>query len=206
MNTPFDDENKDLTDKAHAAARTQVYPHLFASDDVELEIENVTVDESDVHEILDQRLAIDVIIRATPPGFEQPVPVYVQERFRRPKYRHHQDITITKFNNKSGEVSEFSKIAAQMFIYGYYEPALDEIQEAICVNTTVLLRQIVDGELGNGERQNPKEQDFITIDFDELREAGATAYHLDRTKDPSSPVTVDRRQNITAYTDGGESQ
>jgi len=167
MNTPFDGDNKELTDEAHAAARTQVYPHLFASDDVELEIENVSVDDSDAHEILDQRLGVDVIVRATPPGFEQSVPVYVQERFRRPKYRHHQDITITKFNNKSGEVSEFSKIAAQMFIYGYYEPALDEIQEAICVNTTVLLRQIVDGELGNGERQNPKGRDFITITFDE---------------------------------------
>jgi len=205
MNTPFDDNNKDFTDKAHAAARTQVYPHLFASGGVEIEIENVSVDDSDAHEILDQRLGVDVIIRATPPVFEQSIPIYVQERFRRPEYRHHQDITITKFNNKSDEVSEISKIAAQVFIYGYYEPALDEIQEAICVNTTVLLRQIIDGGLANGERQNPKEQDFITISFDELQEAGAVAFHLNRTNDAGIPLTIDRRQDITAYAAGGGS-
>jgi len=203
MSTRFDDVKKDFTDRAHEAAREQVYPHLFASDIDELKIENVTSGQSPEHDVLDQRLAVDVIVRASPPHFQQSVPVYVQERFRRPKYRHHQDITITKFNNESGKESEFSKIAAQQFIYGYYEPALNEIQEAICVNTMVLLRQIVDGEIGTGENQNEKKQDFITVTFEELREAGATAFHLDRTGSTDTPVTVDRRQDITAYANGG---
>lgn len=202
MRTPFDDANKELTDKAHEAAREQVYPHLFASEDVDLDVKTVADGSSHEHDVLDKRLAIDVIVHATPPQFEQSIPVYVQERFRRPEYRHHQDITITKFNNKSGEVSELSKIAAQQFIYGYYEPKLDEIQEAVCINTTVLLRQIADGVLGTGEDRNDKAQDFITVTFDELRESGAVAFHIDRTVSAKHPVIVDKRQDITAYSNG----
>jgi len=202
MRTPFDKENKDLTDDAHMAARDQVYPHLFASDEVDLNINHVADGSSDEYDVLDKRLAVDVIVHATPPQFEQSIPVYVQERFRRPEYRHHQDITITKYNNKSGKESELSKIAAQQFIYGYYEPKLDEIQEAVCVNTSVLLRQIADGVLGTGEDQNRKEQDFITVSFNELRETGAIAFHIDRTDSAKRPVIVDQRQDITAYTNG----
>jgi len=206
MKTRFDGENKDFTDKAHEAAREQVYPHLFADDAVDIEIENVTRGQSREYDVLDKRLAVDVVIRATPPRFEQPIPVYVQERFRRPEYRQHQDITITKYNNSSGKASELSKIAAQQFVYGYYEPLLDEIQEAICVNTTILLRKIVDGELGTDENQNDKKQDFVTVTFDELIDAGATAFHLDRTASSASPVTVDQRQDITAYTGRGDAR
>lgn len=200
MKTRFDDANKEFSDFAHEAACSQVYPHLFKSE-VDVEVTSVAMGEGDASgsKRLDLRYGVDAIAEADIPELGSTVPMYVQERFRRPKWRDEQDITITRHNHASGEPSELSKIAAQQFIYGYYEPTLDEIQEAICVNVPVLLRKIADGTLLCGEQQNPKEQDFLTIGFDQLHKKGATVFHIDRTKSKNDPVTVDRREDITAY-------
>jgi hypothetical protein len=198
MKTEFDKANKDFTDLAHEAARSQVYPHLFQSDG-EIEITSIAMSDNSGVKKLDLQYGIDVIVEINVPQLNSTVPVYVQERFRRPKWRDEQDITITRHNNASGKPSELSKIAAQQFIYGYYEPTLGEIQEAICVNVPVLLRKIIDGALLCGEKQNPKKQDFVTIGFDELHKHGATAFHIDRTESTHDPITIDRREDITAY-------
>lgn len=199
MRTEFDEVNKAFTDRAHEAAKEQVYPHLFKNSDVELSVESVAKENDSASKALDLSYGIDVVVTADIPELGACIPVYVQERFRRPKWRDEKDITVTKHNNASGEPSELTKIAAQQFIYGYYEPTLDEVQEAICVNVPVLLRQIADGMVSWGEKQNPKEQDFVTIDFSTLHEEGAAAFHLDRTESQKRPVCVDRRQDITAY-------
>jgi hypothetical protein len=198
MRTKFNRDNKDFSDFAHEAAQSQIYPYLFEGDS-EINITSVAMNNDAESKKLDLQYGIDVIVEINVPKLNSTIPVYVQERFRRPKWRDEQDITITRHNHASGEPSELSKIAAQQFIYGYYEPTLDEIQEAICVNVPILLRKIADGKLLCGEQQNPKEQDFLTIGFEELHEEGATVFHIDRTESTHEPVTVDRRQDITAY-------
>lgn len=204
MRTEFDDRNKSFTDAAHQAAKEQVYPHLFNDESVEVSFQSVAADGASDANWLDLQQGVDVVVDAYVPALGGTVPVYVQERFRRPKWRSEQDITITKHNHASDVPSELSKIAAQQFIYGYYEPTLDEVQEAVCVNVPVLLRAIADGDLCYDKQQNPKRQDFLTIGFDELREHGALAFHVDRTQSTSDPVIRDRRQDITAYS-GGDS-
>lgn len=197
--TPFDRDNKDFTEDAHSAARKQVYPHLFSSN-AELRFENTDRGDSEEHDILDRKLGIDVRVYASIGGFNQPVPLHIQERFRRPDYRDFQDLTITKFNQASGEVSELSKIAAQWIIYGYFEPTIEEVQEAICVNVPVLARRLASGAVGyDDSNSNDKGQDFISISFGELDRVGALAFHLDRTQSVNSPVTIDNRQKITAW-------
>jgi len=198
--TRFDESNKNFTERAHSAAREQVYPHLFKSD-TDIEFESVDRGGSDVHDVLDQQLGVDLRLHVSVERLGQSVPMHVQERFRRPKYRDYQDVTITKFNNASGEESEISKIAAQWLIYGYFEDALGEVQEAICVNIPVLLRRIAANSVNyDDDNHNEKQQDFINISFDELDRIGALAFHLDRTKSAKAPVTVDRREKITAWT------
>jgi hypothetical protein len=200
--TEFNKDNKDFTERAHHAAREQVYPHLFTRDP-DIEFENVDRGGSDVHDILDQQLGVDVRLHVEVPQLGQPVPIHVQERFRRPEYRDFQDITITKFNNASGKESEISKIAAQYLIYGYFEGTLNEVQEAVCVNIPVLLRRIAAGCVDYGdENSNDKKQDFVDITFDELDRVGALAFHLDRTNSAAAPVIVDERERITAWSTG----
>lgn len=199
MKTRFDEKNKDFTDRAHEAAREQVYPHLFSGDERITDFTWTAAEERGFLKELDTQYGVDLIIHVDVPEVGVNVPVYVQERFRRPEYRHNQDITVTTVNNASGQPSELGKIAAQQFVYGYYEPRLGEIQEAVCVNVPVMLRQIIDGRLVSGSKQNEKQQDFITIPFDELKESGALSLHLDRTQSSSAPVVVDQREDITAY-------
>lgn len=200
--TPFDEGNKAFTERAHEMAREQVYPHLFPGS-AEVEFESVDRGGSDIHDILDRQLGVDVRIHVNVPRLGQPVPMHIQERFRKPEYRDFQDVTITKFNNKSGERSEVSKIAAQWLIYGYYEDTLREVQEAVCVNIPVLLRRIAAGEIEYEDKsENEKQQEFINIGFSELDRVGALAFHLDRTESKDAPITIDRREKITAWSVG----
>lgn len=200
--TRFDQQNKDFTERAHRAAREQVYPHLFASN-TDIRFESVDRGESDVHNALDKQLGVDLRLHVDVPSLGQSVPMHIQERFREPQYREFQDVTITKFNNASGKESEISKIAAQWLIYGYFEDTLREVQEAVCVNVPILLRRIAAGRVEYGDdKSNDKQQDFINVSFGELDRVGALALHLDRTKSAKTPVTVDRREQITAWSMG----
>lgn len=200
--TEYNPQNKDFTERAHDKARKQVYPHLFP-DAINLSYINVDRGKSKVHNVLDRQLGIDLKIEATTPLFDdQPIPIYVQERFREPQYREFQDLTVTKYNNASERVSEVSKIAAQWIVYGYYESTLDEIQEAICVNVPILARELIEGGVDIAEEQNEKEQDFIGIPFKKLDELGALVLHINRIESTQHPIKVDNRQKITAYLSG----
>jgi hypothetical protein len=203
MRTRFDEKNKQFTDDAHEAAKEQVYPHLFKNNGADIDVRSIAADADVEAKFLDLQYGIDVVVEIEVAELDATVPVYIQERFRAPEYRHYQDLTITKHNNASGEPSELSKIAAQQFIYGYYQPVLDEIQEAVCVNVPALLRRIADGSLLCGEERNEKDQDFVTVPFELLRKKGVIAFHLDRTESKHRPVILDRRENITAYSRGG---
>lgn len=177
--TKFDKDHKQFTEAAHARAREQVYPKLF-NQNVRIDFDNTDRGESRVDEILDMRLGVDLRLTVTSDQFNQSIPIYVQERFRKPEYRHFQDITITKFNHASGEDSEVSKLAAQWLVYGYYESVLDEIQEAVCVNVPVLARAMINGEIDYQQEQNPKRQDFITIPFSQVEQSGAMVKKINR--------------------------
>jgi len=196
--TEFNEQNKGFTESAHHAARQQFYPELFTTD-VDISYENTDRGDNEIHDILDQQLGIDLCLYLSNDNVEQNIPLYVQERFRRPEYRQFQDLTITKFNNASGEVSEVSKMAAQLMVYGYYDSTLNQIQEAICVNVAVLARNILAGNLSTGQNQNDKKQDFITVSFDELERVGALVVKVNRVKSKTNPIEIDNREDITAW-------
>lgn len=200
--TRFDPDRKAETERAHDAAVNQVYPHLFRED---VDIKHTPTDRQDskVHEVMDGQLAIDLKLEVEAPLLEQRVPLYVQERFRDPQYRTFQDLTVTKYNNASQNVSEVSKIAAQWIVYGYYEDTLHEIQEAVCVNVPILSRRLISGDVNVDENENDKRQDFIGIGFGQLDELGALVCHIDRTESAQHPVKVDNRESITAYATEG---
>lgn len=196
--TRFDEQRKLKTERAHDAAETQVYPHLF-KEDVTIRFTPTDRQENKIHEVMDGQLGIDLKIEVDASLVDQPIPLYVQERFRDPDYRSYQDLTITKYNNASDRVSEVSKIAAHWIVYGYYESTLHEIQEAICVNVPILARRLIGGDVDIDEKENDKDQDFIGVPFNTLDEIGALVCHLNRTESVKHPITIDNRETITAY-------
>lgn len=197
--TRFNKNNKGFTERAHEAARKQVYPEFFQSD-VPLNIENTDRGDCKEHNILDRSLGIDVRVHADVEALGQTVPLHIQERFRRPSYRKFQDLTITKFNHASGEESELSKIAAQWLIYGYYDDTVNEIQEAICVNVPILARRIASNQIDyKDKKQNEKKQAFISIDFDELQRAGVLSFHIEPAESATNKPKIDNRGDITAW-------
>jgi len=196
--TEFSEQNKGFTESAHHAARKQFYPELFKND-TQITYENTDRGSSKIHNVLDRKLGIDLCLYVSNDELDQKIPLYIQERFRRPKYRRYQDLTITKFNNKSGEVSEVSKMAAQFMVYGYYDSTLSEIQEAVCVNVPILARNIADKNISTGQNQNDKKQDFITVGFDELDRIGALVIKINRVQSQDEPIEIDNREDITAW-------
>lgn len=171
MRTPYDEENGDFTKLAHKKARQVLYPkaldRLYRNESYEIEYHGDSSGDAPVD--LDGEHGIDVTI-SFDTEFRPDIPVFVQERFRRPNYQQWQDIVLTEWNLKSGTPSELGKIKADHFVYGYYDENKDEILEALIVEVVDLKRALVEGAIKcDTGRTNPKDQRMVGVKFAELQ-------------------------------------
>jgi hypothetical protein len=99
---------------------------------------------------------------------------FIQERFREPYYRKFRDATVTEWNTVTDLPSELHKIAAQIFVYGYYDPAKNLILGALAINVPQMIREIGEGRLPyTRDQRSSKDQDFIGVKWDDLHDAKA---------------------------------
>lgn len=183
MNTPFDQNNQDFSDKAHEAAQSMVYPALFKCDKDRMRFERVSVSEGGEKAILDGQMAIDRVVKVTVDGLRCPIEHIVQERFRRPQFSHFKDVTITEFNHASGQPSELYKIKSGIFVYGYYDENACRFGDILVVDVPAFMMAMTDGSIEYVKRQNRKMQDFVCVSFDDLHRAGVVVAHMKPTID-----------------------
>lgn len=187
--TPYSSDNQRFSNEAHKQARIDIYPLLFGVPAERLSyMERPDAQERDFHQAIDRDIEITV------PGLSGKLCVSVQERFRQPKYAHHQDATITEFNCDSGLLGELYKIRAELMLYGYYDPLMARFIEAIAFWVAPLKFNIVGSniqqQLGHNWRSN---QDFLCFKFDELEELpGVVVFRKKWDISPSSPDTLPR--------------
>lgn len=179
MANNFDRSRMEQTDLAHHAALEQIYPILLNG--MNYYIEDVAAKEGNRNartEAFDFHLGVDSIIHFNGNGI-QPMILTVQERFREPCYQKYQDITITTGNNKTHQTGEAEKLAAQLFLYGYFCKEENRFIDAIAVNVMNMIMALHRQEI-NARRQkgNEKEQPFMSIKFDDLHRSKSVWWHL----------------------------
>ncbi len=168
MKTSFSQANWDLTQAAHLAAQTQVYPRLWPN---ATKLQFVDKTKS----VMDLEYAIDCIVAVSVDGFRYPLKFFIQERFREVNYSlDYTDVTVTERNIISDLPSELHKIAAHYLVYGYYDKRSGEIVDAVVVNVAQMLTGIAGGVIRyTRESRSSKDQYFIAIEFDELERNNA---------------------------------
>jgi len=177
--TPYSKDNAAFSEQAHLAAQDLVYPAIFKTTRDKLTFESTLVNDNAKGAVLDGDMAIDKIVKVTAIHdlFKQPLQFTVQERFRRMEFMKWQDITITEWNNRSGLPSELYKLAANIFVYGYFDPAAHSFGDAIALNVTSLLMRLCDGGLQFAYNKNPRSnQDFIGVKFTAVSQANCVIY------------------------------
>ena len=175
--TKFSTGNAQFSHAAHLAAREQVYPCIFGLCE-DIEFEDVAASGTLRCKILDQELGVDCIVRVpfVGNGFFSPMAFTVQERWRRPYALADQKITITAYNNASGTVSELFKIAAELFVYGWYDEEEKEVVGAICFDVPRLLYWLTTEAREWDWRENDKAQTYLELDTFDIYEAGAVIW------------------------------
>lgn len=165
--TAFSGANWDKTHAAHLAARDQFYPKLWPNA-LQLQFLDVT---GAVHDL---KYAIDCIVAVTVEGFRAPLKFFIQERFRDPYATKFRDATVTEWNTVTNLPSELHKIAAQIFVYGYYDLASNRILGAMAINVPQMIREIGEGRLPwTRDQRSSKDQDFIAVKWDDLESVNA---------------------------------
>jgi hypothetical protein len=180
--TQFEQHNQDFSNKAHAAAQSLVYPKLFGCDQAMMTFESCSVSDGGHKQMLDGQMAIDRIVNVTVGGLRYPIQHTVQERFRRQSYSRYRDITITELNNSSGQKSELYKMMCDLMTYGYYDERRNCFGEVIVIDVAAFKVALSRGEISYSRKRNPKQQDFICIDFDDLHAAGVVMSHINKPK------------------------
>lgn len=180
MYTPFSNDNADFTNKAHQAARWQVYPMLFRLPIDNLEFESTLLNMGERERQYDGEMAIDRIVKVKPATFDiQPLGFTIQERFRKPKFAKYKDITITEWNPISNKPGELYKLQAQLFMYGYYNEANNSFIDVVVFDVAKTLMGICNKSLKYSRGVNPRtKQPFVTIKFDDLSKEKCLLFKL----------------------------
>jgi hypothetical protein len=174
MGTPYSQENQALSDAAHLASQSQVYPFVFKCEPSHLEFECTSLSVGDKAEILDGEMGIDRIVRVSSLGLRRPISFCIQERFRNIKYSGFQDLTITTWNTRTGQPSELYKINAGLFLYGFYDSASNLFGDWVIVNTAAMLLALTSGRVAYTTKTNPRSgQEFIGLKFADLYKSGS---------------------------------
>lgn len=172
MTTPHSSDNQEFSDLAHSVAQTAIYPRLFHCDASEIRFENVSLSTGARGQILDGQMGVDRVAYITSPWFSRGEICHtIQERFRKPKFMHRQDLTITEYNSNSGQKSELYKINAGIFVYGYFDCESSEMLSWVAIDTTRMMLLLANGTLGFEHDFNPRsKQWFVCIKFKRLQD------------------------------------
>jgi hypothetical protein len=96
----------------------------------------------------------------------------IQERFRNAKYSPYKDVTIRYENGAEKRAGEFSKIKADIFIYGISNYRQTDFLWAVCFDIQKLLLLIGSGKIDMIHKKNKESDDnsFVAITIPTLRE------------------------------------
>jgi len=182
--TEYNEDRGDDSDRAHELARRKFYPGVFRVPFERLFFENTLLKNQNSRDAaLDADLAIDRVVKISVLGggdYEPklPVPITVQERFRKPEYAHRRDATITEWNHSSGLPAELYKMAANLFVYGYHNDDFSDFVECIAFWVGPVLLAISDNKIDfEYVENNGKNQSFLGVPFGEIYKTGAVLYH-----------------------------
>ncbi len=170
MATQFTEANKLFSDCAHKKADEVFYPKLFHGSVFTWD-DNVQFDEGERGKVLDGQMAIDRIARVKllDTTFRAPILLTIQERFRNLQYMDFGDITITEWNVATNQPSEFHKLTANIFVYGFYDQYNDKLVGALAIDVACLMLSIIHNNIHYSRMNNgSKNQDFISIKYREL--------------------------------------
>lgn len=169
LKTKYEVHQAGFSYRAHLAARREVYPKLFGTDNIEYE--DTTLKTGLRGEILDGEMGIDVIVRPSHPELRSNLSFYIQERFRRPSYNAYGDVTLTEFNHASGEPSELYKIAADYLVYGYFDEERTSFSDAVAVDVARLKLALQHHKISKTIQTNKKNQSFMCFTLADLEKA-----------------------------------
>lgn len=173
MATPYSTANADYSSRAHLCARRVIYPRLFGGCVLGYETQG-SVRTNARWEVLDGTLGIDRVILVTAPKARRPFTFTSQERFRQPSFQRFDDVTITARNMATNQPSELHKLAAMLFVYGFYDAAQDVLTSWVALNTVTLMLALTNRSLPYTTSINPRSQQaFISISRSNLRSVGA---------------------------------
>lgn len=82
---------------------------------------------------------------------------------------------MTEWNLATNEPSELHKLAAQLFVYGFYDEHNDRIDLAVAVDVALMQYALSNGELTYVRRPRG-DQSFIGIQYQDLHRLGAVLY------------------------------
>lgn len=207
MTTDFSLENAEFTKKAHNAAKRWIYPYIFNTTPQYITYEETVLKDGDERsKILDCEMAVDYKVFVKVEDLHSSLSFTVQERFRKPKHQHYQDLTITEYNNSTKQLSELYKLSGGMFVYGYYDEPKDKIIQSIAISSSSLLT-ILTRSLNNTlmktnlptikykKEYNPRShQDFITVRFNELRKNNLLLYDSHPPTKTSKEIIIETIQ------------
>ena len=179
MRSQSEIDNASFSNKAHFAARRQIYPKIFNVSESQLAFEKIVFENSVRDRILDAELGIDCLVRVKVKLFKYPLIFAVQERFRREKYAKYRDITLTEYDLISGLPCEFYNLIAGLFVYGYFNDVQNNFSEVICVSVPSMFFSIISGDLEvqrKVKNNDVRPQSFITISFESLEQTGLVLF------------------------------
>ena len=158
----------DDSKRASIAAQSQFYPLLFPNR--VLKFEDVTKTVADLEYAIDVQVAVDA------PHLRAPLRFSVQERWRTDLgAMQWGDVTVTEWNLDTGQPSELHKLAAHLFVYGFYDKEEDKIVAAAAVEVARMLRALSLGKLAP-TRKLRGDQSFLAFALDELESVGAVIF------------------------------
>lgn len=171
--TPYSNDNQIFSDLAHYAAQSVLYPVLFKCDQSALTFESANVSDGGRAAILDGEMGIDKIINVQVPMLHGPLVFTIQERFRRVKFDNFTDLTVTEYNNTTGQLSELYKMVAGIFVYGFFDDISSRFTKWVAADVNKMLYGIATGELRFSKQRNGRSnQDFIGIEVADLFDGG----------------------------------
>ena len=195
MTTLYDKNRAIWSGKAHnLAEKNGLYSSIFPNaSKITFECTDMMMNEKNTRcQILDGELKIDYIGKLIIPNhrFYSKIPrcVYIQERWRTPENRHHRQITLTEFNRGTDIPSELFNIGAQFMLYGYCAQAFGEIgeppkdpldiTEAIFINVGSLIEAVINETIHIVKEDcGRKRQDFVAVNFNDLRNSGIARWY-----------------------------
>lgn len=176
MGTLFHRDRAEFSNRAHQAAQRLLYPQIFGVPftNLEFEEEGTLLDIGKRGQALDGEMGIDRVAKVPAKDFLAPLIITSQERFRLPKYYHNRrdrchDVTITEWNEKTDLPSELYKLAADLFLYGFFDEDQCDFLDAIAFWVGPVKAALIRGVLQwKREYYEAKQQTFIGLCFDDL--------------------------------------